>query len=267
MYRLGIAIVLLSSHCMTAKLLDRVDGTKHPLPVQNISSLSMGDLNKDIRIRFDELPPDSPYLHNCYDGVLVTCESESQWIHHAELKEINPRGGIHFYYDDRVFLHPNLSKFYANNYFRSNFSGYHPDRLEIYATKDGEEFLLVQGAREYYTSEYHICPEKEYCTTSRREDFVIKLEEYDLEHQNLLILLDSKGNTKSMYTFHFPSRTDVYSRGRVVTIDSIPEKRPEPYYYLLVPFSIIGDTITAPLQFPFFLRDLYNGCGAAAALG
>ncbi|WP_167483166.1 hypothetical protein, partial [Leptospira selangorensis] len=190
------------------------------------------------------------------------CETNTQLIK-AEIKEVNPQGGLQISYVDSIFLHKSLTKIYKEMHITINH-----DSPEIYATKEGKAFLSKAHSREFFLCfDENDTPNLKNCNFPKRQAYEVRLNRYELAKGNLLIVLDSQGYVKKMYEFNFPTINNKFVRGRVVIVSHINERNGKPAYYWLTPFSIIADIITSPIQFIIYLNEIMNALGALRALG
>lgn len=257
-----ITVIFLLSNCITSRVFELAEGRKSSIPVEQIDSVSYDRLNQKYstptyEIEINGLSSTNRSLENCYSyNSFFKCETNTQLIK-AELKEIDPQGGLQISYVDSIFLHKSLTKIYKEMHMTINH-----DKPEIYATKDGKAFLSKAHSREFFLCfDENDTPNQDNCNSPKKRNYELKLSKYELAKGNLLIVVDLQGYAKKMYLFNFPNIDGKSIQGRVVIVGYINERKKENIYYWLTPFSILADIVTSPIQFIIYLNEIMNALG------
>lgn len=257
-----LLIIFLFSNCITSKVFELSEGKRKHIPIEQIDSISYDKLNQKYitptyEIEINGISSVGESLENCYSyNSFFKCETNTQLIK-AEIKEVNPQGGLQISYVDSIFLHKSLTKIYKEMHITINH-----DKPEIYATKNGKAFLSKAHSREFFLCfDETDTPKQENCNSPKRQAYDVRLNRYELPKGNLLIVLDAQGYVKRMYEFNFPTIDNKFVQGRVVIVSYINERKGKPAYYWLTPFSIVADIVTSPIQFIIYLNEIIKALG------
>ncbi|XDD45288.1 hypothetical protein AB3N60_11225 [Leptospira sp. WS39.C2] len=243
---------------MTSKVFKLSRGKESSTTFNELKSMEFDTTNsQNVSLKLKGISSDNENLEICtdYGYSYYRCNSNLNW-NNVELKEVEPLGGIISMYHNLMFVNKDLRKIYGRGF------RFHKYRSEFYSTIDEKAFLIKNGL-----DEVSHCHNYLDCKSYKRQEYSKKLEMIEPKNVYYIYIIDQKENIIKMYSFTFSNLNENKNIRNIYIISPIKKQNRIKTYYLLIPFSLLGDIITSPLQLILYFDDLINGIGALGALG